>query len=125
MVIQSNLVGLSLLLPSVLGLSFPAREVAHRSYPKSAAKVAQTWYTGWHADDSDFPPEEMSWEKYNVVSYAFALTTPDPANITLPTSAKDAILRKVVKYGHEVVRHLIFFRRCILYSAHSLYSYAT
>lgn len=46
----------------------------------------------------------MSWEKYNVVAYAFALTTPDPANVTLPSTDDDAILKKVVRYGHEVVR---------------------
>lgn len=65
--------------------------------------ISSAWYAGWHGDQSDFPPEEMSWEKYNVVAYAFALTTENPGDIVV-SSEDQPILRKVVKLAHDVVR---------------------
>lgn len=64
-------------------------------------KVAGTWFAGWHGGDGDFPPEDLSWEKYTVVTYAFAETQPDPANLTV-SAADDPILKRVVQLGHEV-----------------------
>ncbi len=32
--------------------------------------VAAAWYAGWHA--SDFTLDDISWEKYTLMTYAFA-----------------------------------------------------
>lgn len=32
--------------------------------------VAMSWYAGWHASDN--PPQNISWDKYTQVTYAFA-----------------------------------------------------
>ena len=58
--------------------------------------ISSAWYAGWHGYDTDFPPEEMSWEKYNVVAYAFALTTENPGDIDVSDDNK-TILKDVVK----------------------------
>ncbi|THH31014.1 hypothetical protein EUX98_g3199 [Antrodiella citrinella] len=39
--------------------------------------VATTWYNKEHADF--FPPDNISWEKYTSVTYAFATTNEDPS----------------------------------------------
>ena len=64
--------------------------------------ISSAWYAGWHGYDTDFPPEEMSWEKYNVVAYAFALTTENPGDIDVSDDDK-TILKDVVKRAHAVV----------------------
>jgi hypothetical protein len=33
-------------------------------------RVATTWFASWHA--ADFPLSAVSWEKYDVIMYAFA-----------------------------------------------------
>jgi len=72
-----------------------------------SSTVASTWFAGWHADAGDFPPEDLSWEKYTTVTYAFALTNPDPADLTM-SSQDDSILRRVVQLGHAAVRQFCF-----------------
>jgi GH18 family chitinase len=72
-----------------------------------SSRVASTWFAGWHADAGDFPPEDLSWEKYTTVTYAFALTNPDPADLTM-SSQDDSILRRVVQLGHATVRQFRF-----------------
>jgi hypothetical protein len=84
----------------------PGSTLRHRSCNIQASDlplptVAATWYAGWHAND--FPPENLSWEKYNRVTYAFAETNPDPAIVTV-SPEDDPILRRVVRLGHESVR---------------------
>jgi hypothetical protein len=37
---------------------------------KPAGKVAAAWYAGWHSND--FPLQDVSWKKYNMVFYATA-----------------------------------------------------
>ena len=39
----------------------------------SSEAVAMTWYTGWHRQYLAL--EDVSWEKYSAVSYAFAYVT--------------------------------------------------
>lgn len=68
--------------------------------------VAGTWFAGWHGGAYDFPPEDVSWEKYTNVAYAFAETQPDPANLTV-YPADDPILRRVVQLGHEVGTNIV------------------
>ncbi|CAK5272817.1 unnamed protein product [Mycena citricolor] len=41
--------------------------------------VATAWYPGWN----NFPPSEISWSKYNAMTFAFATTTPDSSTIAL------------------------------------------
>ncbi|KAJ6537255.1 endochitinase [Mycena vulgaris] len=45
----------------------------------AAEVIAAAWYPGW----SIILPEEISWDKYTHMAFAFATTTPDPANITV------------------------------------------
>ncbi|KIP07396.1 glycoside hydrolase family 18 protein [Phlebiopsis gigantea 11061_1 CR5-6] len=88
---------------SVPALSFLA--LAHSAYVRAvpvcssaSAAVATTWYTGWHAQY--MPLEGVSWDKYSSISYAFAMTTPDPSVILLQDSDKD-ILRNLVEMAHQ------------------------
>lgn len=37
---------------------------------ESVDLVAAAWYAGWHA--SDFTLDDVSWEKYTLMTYAFA-----------------------------------------------------
>lgn len=60
--------------------------------------IATTWYTGWHAQH--LPLEDISWEKWSSISYAFAETTPDPAVVALQDSDAD-ILKRLVDMAHQ------------------------
>lgn len=46
--------------------------------------VSTAWYAGWHV--TDLPLSAVSWYKYTVMNYAFALTTPDPTVISVVDS---------------------------------------
>jgi len=67
------------------------------SKPATAKSVAGTWYAGWHA--TDFPPERLTWDKYTTITYAFAETTPNPADLKI-AAADDPIVKKVIALGH-------------------------
>jgi len=107
---------LFLLLSAVrLSLSFPGAAYAHRARfhsggalhhhspsrrtatNKTSSKIAQTWFAGWTTDT--FPPEDVSWEKYSVVTFAFVVTTPGISDLAV-AQEDDATLRQLVKYGH-------------------------
>ncbi|GJE93418.1 glycoside hydrolase family 18 protein [Phanerochaete sordida] len=60
--------------------------------------VATTWYTGWHAQH--LPLEDISWDKWSSISYAFAETTPDPSVVALQDSDA-ALLRSLVDMAHQ------------------------
>ncbi|KAL0570536.1 hypothetical protein V5O48_011418 [Marasmius crinis-equi] len=62
------------------------------------SKVAMAWYAGWHA--ADFPVSDVSWEKYTHMTYAFAVTTPDPAQISLVDS-DEQLLPQFVQAAHQ------------------------
>ncbi|KAI9452735.1 glycoside hydrolase family 18 protein [Russula earlei] len=55
--------------------------------------VAATWYAGWHS--SDFPLQDLSWNKYTTVIYAFASTTPDSSVLGLGDADKTLLLEFV------------------------------
>jgi len=61
------------------------------------ATIAQTWFTGWTT--STFPPEDVPWEKYSVVTFAFAVTTPQISDLAV-AQEDDPTLRKLVQLGH-------------------------
>ncbi|KAJ8077992.1 hypothetical protein AAF712_005605 [Marasmius tenuissimus] len=62
------------------------------------SKVAMAWYAGWHA--TDFPLSSVSWEKYTHMTYAFAVTTPDPGQLSLVDSDEE-LLPQFVKAAHQ------------------------
>ncbi|EKM57071.1 glycoside hydrolase family 18 protein [Phanerochaete carnosa HHB-10118-sp] len=66
--------------------------------PGAPAAVATTWYTGWHAQY--LPLEDISWDKWSSVSYAFAETTPDPSVISLQDSDAE-LLTRLVDMAHQ------------------------
>jgi chitinase len=65
--------------------------------------VAGAWYAGWHGGPYDFPPGDVSYDKYTTLAYAFAETTADPSVLSLQASDQE-VLPKVVDYAHQAVR---------------------
>lgn len=67
----------SLLLCALSGAAV-ATELETRGAEKSSSveMVAAAWYAGWHA--SDFTLDDVSWEKYTLMTYAFASVSFDP-----------------------------------------------
>ncbi|EJD03463.1 glycoside hydrolase [Fomitiporia mediterranea MF3/22] len=60
--------------------------------------VSSAWYTGWHAQD--FTLDDVPWNKYTHLTYAFRETTQDPSNITLPEPGA-RLLPQFVAKAHE------------------------
>ncbi|KAF9503024.1 glycoside hydrolase family 18 protein [Hydnum rufescens UP504] len=90
-----------LVLPAAYGSQSPwsKRSLSLTAHAKATVKpVASTWYAGWHP--TDFPPEHLPWTKYTTVKYAFAATTPNPADFKI-APADDPIVKKVIRLGHS------------------------
>ncbi|KAH8115964.1 glycoside hydrolase [Phellopilus nigrolimitatus] len=64
----------------------------------STGSIAATWYAGWHSED--FPPENISWAKYNHVTYAFASTSNDDNMVSLEDSDAQ-LLPNFVSLAHQ------------------------
>ncbi|RDB27555.1 Chitinase A1 [Hypsizygus marmoreus] len=47
------------------------------------------WYPGWLSKSS--PPSNISWEKYNTLTFAFATTTPDVNKLFLDPDSQEAL----------------------------------
>ena len=60
------------LVASMLTVVLTTRAVPICQTPEGV--VATTWYTGWHAQN--LPPEQISWDKYSAINYAFAYVLP-------------------------------------------------
>jgi len=60
--------------------------------------VAASWYASWNA--ADVPLAKVNWTEYNVVVYAFALTTPKASEIGLQDSDK-LLLPEFVQTAHN------------------------
>ncbi|KAN0105191.1 glycoside hydrolase family 18 protein [Russula decolorans] len=56
---------------------------------KPTGFVAASWYASWNA--ADVPLAKVNWTEYNVVVYAFALTTPNASEIGLQDSDKQLL----------------------------------
>ncbi|KAF8156991.1 glycoside hydrolase family 18 protein [Crassisporium funariophilum] len=92
---MSLLAALSLCLPTFVtaaplcGLVPPqtaaSRSLQNTTPPKNASEtenvIATGWYPGWLG--AQLAPSAISWEKYSALTFAFALTTPDPAVISM------------------------------------------
>ncbi|KAK7470344.1 hypothetical protein VKT23_001773 [Stygiomarasmius scandens] len=54
----------------------------------ASPKVATAWFAGWHTANSTptFGVNDVSWEKYTKLTYAFAETTEDPSKLSLEGS---------------------------------------
>lgn len=71
----------------VTGFNLPSRLESRATVNSSSLHgflVSTAWYAGWHVIDQ--PLAAVSWSKYTVMNYAFALTTPDPNVISLVDS---------------------------------------
>ncbi|KAG5715365.1 Chitinase A1 [Termitomyces sp. T112] len=64
----------------------------------SSSLVSAAWYAGWHATDQ--PVSAVSWSKYNIIHYAFGLTTVNPAIVSLQASDR-VLLPQFVKAAHD------------------------
>lgn len=64
----------------------------------SSSKLRAGWYPGWRS--TVFPVDDISWSKYDHLAYAFGVTTPDPAKISLEESGGD-YLEEFVKAAHD------------------------
>ncbi|KAG6851817.1 hypothetical protein C0991_005770 [Blastosporella zonata] len=65
--------------------------------------VAEGWYPGWRSDV--IPPANLSWSKYNVMSFAFAVTTPDVSS--LPIASNDSFSEFVTLAKNNGVKALL------------------
>ncbi|KAJ8509393.1 hypothetical protein ONZ45_g8433 [Pleurotus djamor] len=66
----------------VTAATTPPTQSANTSNPNAPEEVLATaWYPGWLGDK--FPPSKISWDKFNAMTFAFAVTTPDPSVISL------------------------------------------
>ncbi|KAG6857710.1 hypothetical protein H0H87_004126 [Tephrocybe sp. NHM501043] len=74
----------------------PRASISAASLPGSL--ISSAWYAGWHAADQ--PLSAVSWSKYNIMNYAFGLTTPDPSAISLEASDQ-ALLPQFVAAAHN------------------------
>ncbi|KAJ7728778.1 glycoside hydrolase family 18 protein [Mycena metata] len=74
--------------PPLDGTSTPASGIQHSATGASDV-IASAWYPGWLA--TSFPPSSISWDKYNVMTFAFATTTPDPSMIALDDISMGAL----------------------------------
>ncbi|KAL1710387.1 glycoside hydrolase family 18 protein [Schizophyllum commune] len=78
-----------------LGISARA---APSSSDDASDLVSVAWYTGWHAED--YPPSNVSWSKYSLLHYAFAVTVDSPDELSLEES-DESLLPEFVKTAHE------------------------
>ncbi|TFK20650.1 glycoside hydrolase [Coprinopsis marcescibilis] len=60
--------------------------------------IAAAWYPSWLA--SNHPLESLSWGKYNVMTFSFATTTPDPSVLDLDAESQ-VLLSKFVQQAKE------------------------
>ncbi|EAU81461.1 endochitinase [Coprinopsis cinerea okayama7 len=65
----------------------------------AGGKVATAWYPSWQA--AAHPPESLSWDKYNAMTFAFATTTSDPANPLALDAESQALLPKFVEQAKQ------------------------
>jgi hypothetical protein len=100
----------------------PPRSTTRKSVRTTQKKIAQAWYTGWHATEG-FPLSSVSWDKYTHLTYAFAydlqvitmiyaslhaelwnfrITTPSVKNISL-SGSDPSLLPKFVEKAHKHV----------------------
>jgi chitinase len=68
------------------------------NWPGLSKSVAAAWYAGWHS--SDFTLQDLSWCKYSMVFWAFAVTTPD-VNVLNVTAPDAELLPQFVQTAHE------------------------
>ncbi|KAI0701975.1 glycoside hydrolase [Cytidiella melzeri] len=80
------------------GSSAPTTARAVPVCQPTTGAVATTWYTGWHAQF--MPLDQLSWDKYSAVSYAFAETTPDVNTIALQDT-DEQLLPQFVQLAHQ------------------------
>ncbi|KAF8070443.1 endochitinase [Lyophyllum atratum] len=85
----------------VAGFDFPdhleSRAIVNAS-SLGGSLVSAAWYAGWHVTDQ--PLSAVSWSKYTVINYAFALTTPDPSLISIVDSDQ-ILLPQFVTAAHK------------------------
>ncbi|KAJ3780755.1 glycoside hydrolase family 18 protein [Lentinula aff. detonsa] len=63
--------------------------------------LANGWYPGWLADDN--PPSNISWNKYNTLTFAFATTTSDVNTVALDSISQQALPQFVTEaQAHNV-----------------------
>ncbi|KAJ3893612.1 glycoside hydrolase family 18 protein [Lentinula edodes] len=63
--------------------------------------LANGWYPGWLADDN--PPSNISWSKYNTLTFAFATTTSDVNVVALDSISEQALPQFVTEaQAHNV-----------------------
>jgi chitinase len=88
------------LLLSILSLLlvFPTILLNVVSAAPSNNAVAVSWYPGWRG--SDYPPDKIHWSGYTQVNYAVAVTTANPAVISLDPSDQQ-LLPKFVSTAHK------------------------
>ncbi|THV08265.1 glycoside hydrolase family 18 protein [Dendrothele bispora CBS 962.96] len=65
-------------------------------------KIAVAYFAGWHSTNSTptFSVSDVSWEKYTKLTYAFAVTTEDPGQLSLEGSAGEN-LPSFVEEAHK------------------------
>lgn len=68
--------------------------------------VASTWYAGWHAED--FPPENITWDRYTSATYSFAVPTNNASHMLQLNETDAEILPRFVSLAHENVGSFLY-----------------
>ncbi|EJD03467.1 chitinase [Fomitiporia mediterranea MF3/22] len=80
------------------------QQVAHKSV-RANDIVSSAWYTGWHAEY--FPLDNVSWDKYTHLTYAFKGTSENASDTSLPDSDADLLPQFVAKAHENDVKALL------------------
>lgn len=67
--------------------------------------LATGWYPGWLG--AALAPSNISWSKYNALTFAFAVTTNDPSNISLDAQSATLLPEFVTEAGNNGVSALL------------------
>ncbi|KAG5341403.1 hypothetical protein C0989_010769 [Termitomyces sp. Mn162] len=79
----------------------PPKPVSHSSAQvvnSTDDVVAAMWWPGWR--NAEQPPNKISWSKYNVATYAFALPT-ENGSLSMPDDPDNVILPQFVSLAQE------------------------
>ncbi|GLB39178.1 putative glycosyl hydrolase 18 family protein [Lyophyllum shimeji] len=75
------------------------------NFSDSEDVLAAAWYPGWLG--TQFPPNTISWSKYNVMTFAFAVTTADSSVISLDSTSQQVLPDFVAQAKQNNVNALV------------------
>jgi hypothetical protein len=90
-------VSVALVLLNILSFAFGLSSNPHMRKALQARKshlISSTWYPGWRAPE--FPPEDLDWKKYDVVTYAVAYVWLFPLVLQFTNKYRTQVLLRLI-----------------------------